>query len=67
MMLYAVSVLALASYAVATNAQVTTVPQSEPCSSTTMCTDILKTCGTTATLTYGGYETHIAGGLVHYE
>lgn len=55
MMLNAASILAFASYAVVANAQVTSLPPSLPCSSTTMCTDILKTCGTTATLTYGGY------------
>ncbi|KAI1254030.1 hypothetical protein MGN70_004426 [Eutypa lata] len=54
MMLNAASILAFASYAVVANAQVTSLPPSLPCSSTTMCTDILKTCGTTATMTYGG-------------
>ena len=54
-------ILAFAIFAVA-NAQVTTItPQptttpepEEPCSSTTICTDIIKDC-TTAELTYGGY------------
>lgn len=54
-MLNAASILAFAAYTVV-DAQVTTItPSPEPCSSTTMCTDILKTCGT-AVLTYGGYE-----------
>ena len=60
MMFNAVSLLAFATYAVAT-AQVTTItPQptttpgpDDPCSTSTICTDIIKDC-TAAQLTYGG-------------
>ena len=60
MMLNAVSILAFATYAVA-NVQVTAItPQltttpgpEDPCSTNTICTDIIKDC-TTAQLTYGG-------------
>lgn len=58
-MLNTVSILAFASYAVIANAQVITTTPSDPCSLTTACTDYIKTCGTTAVLTYGGYEAHI--------